>query len=115
MLAFVLPSFARFCMATKLGIAMAARMPIITTTIISSIRVKPFCPFFTLISFPSVERHESEVVQSTHPVAGHVPGRKEGSFGAPVSLEETDARAYGRRSSMSFTRREAELGGGPRA
>src|SRR5262245_28405499 len=42
MLALVLPSLARSCMAMKLGIAIAARMPMITTTIISSIRVKPF-------------------------------------------------------------------------
>src|ERR1700704_6288774 len=42
MLAFVLPSFARLCIAMKFGIAIAARIPMITTTIISSIRVKPF-------------------------------------------------------------------------
>src|SRR5436309_6549908 len=42
MLALVLPSFARFYIAMKLGIAIAARMPMITTTIISSISVKPF-------------------------------------------------------------------------
>src|SRR6185295_14095812 len=41
MLALVLPSLARDCMAMKFGIAIAARMPMITTTIISSIRVKP--------------------------------------------------------------------------
>src|ERR687888_1721423 len=41
MLALVLPSLARFCMAMKLGIAIAARMPMITTTIMSSINVKP--------------------------------------------------------------------------
>src|SRR6266498_5406077 len=43
MLAFVLPSFARTCMAMKLGMAIAARMPMITTTIISSMSVNPFC------------------------------------------------------------------------
>src|SRR5262249_36698493 len=43
MLALVLPSFARSCIAMKFGIAIAARMPMITTTIISSMRVKPFC------------------------------------------------------------------------
>ena len=42
MLALVEPSLARFCIAMKFGIAMAARMPMITTTIISSMRVKPF-------------------------------------------------------------------------
>jgi len=42
MLAFVEPSLARFCIAMKFGIAIAARIPMITTTIISSIRVKPF-------------------------------------------------------------------------
>src|SRR6267143_3830153 len=42
MFAFTLASRARSCMAMKLGIAMAARMPMMTTTIISSIRVKPF-------------------------------------------------------------------------
>src|SRR5262245_10928923 len=41
MFARVLPSRARSCMARKFGIAIAARMPMITTTIISSIRVKP--------------------------------------------------------------------------
>src|SRR4051812_795099 len=40
---FVVPSFARLCMEMKLGIAIAARMPMITTTIISSMRVKPLC------------------------------------------------------------------------
>jgi len=38
----LLPSFARFCIAMKFGIAIAARIPMITTTIISSMRVKPF-------------------------------------------------------------------------
>jgi hypothetical protein len=34
------------CMAvSRLGMAMAARMPMIATTISSSIRVKPFCLF----------------------------------------------------------------------
>src|SRR3954465_204469 len=42
MFAFTLASRARSCMAMKLGIAIAARIPMITTTIISSIRVKPF-------------------------------------------------------------------------
>src|SRR6185369_14961026 len=36
------PSLARDCKAMKFGMAIAARMPMITTTIISSIRVKPF-------------------------------------------------------------------------
>src|SRR5204863_7524556 len=43
MFVLVLPSLARSCIAMKFGIAIAARMPMITTTIISSIRVKPFC------------------------------------------------------------------------
>src|SRR5881394_2728259 len=43
MFALVLPSLARSCIAMKFGIAIAARMPMITTTIISSISVKPFC------------------------------------------------------------------------
>src|SRR5438552_2200781 len=42
MLDLVPPSFARFVIAMKFGIAIAARMPMITTTIISSIKVKPF-------------------------------------------------------------------------
>src|SRR5207249_7379552 len=42
MLALVEPSLALFCIAMRLGIAIAARMPMITTTIISSINVKPF-------------------------------------------------------------------------
>src|SRR6266850_4228038 len=42
MLALVEPSLARFCIAMKFGIAIAARIPMITTTIISSIKVKPF-------------------------------------------------------------------------
>src|SRR5262245_49695109 len=50
MLALVLPSFARFCIAMKFGIAIAARMPMITTTIISSMRVKPFCDLSIAIS-----------------------------------------------------------------
>src|SRR6185503_9856021 len=41
MLAFTLDSRARSCIATKFGIAMAAKIPMITTTIISSISVKP--------------------------------------------------------------------------
>src|SRR5689334_2221949 len=52
MLAFVLPSFARFCIAMKLGIAIAARMPMITTTIISSMRVKPFCDLSIAVFLP---------------------------------------------------------------
>src|SRR5439155_11715396 len=50
MLALVLPSLARSRIAMKLGIAMAARMPMITTTIISSTSVKPLC-VFTITSF----------------------------------------------------------------
>ena len=50
MFALVAPSFARFCMAMKFGIAIAARIPMITTTIMSSMRVKP--AFGRLISFP---------------------------------------------------------------
>src|SRR5712671_3178953 len=42
MFAFTLPSRARSCMATKLGMAIAARIPMMTTTIMSSMRVKPF-------------------------------------------------------------------------
>ena len=42
MFALTLPSFARSCIAMKFGIAIAARIPMITTTIISSISVKPF-------------------------------------------------------------------------
>src|SRR5215471_19274996 len=42
MLALTLASRARSCMATKFGIAIAARIPMITTTIMSSMRVKPF-------------------------------------------------------------------------
>src|SRR5258706_14920877 len=42
MLALVEPSLARFCIAMKFGIAIAARIPMITTTIISSMSVKPF-------------------------------------------------------------------------
>src|SRR5437870_7690944 len=52
MLALVLPSFARFCIAMKLGIAIAARMPMITTTIISSISVKPFSALFMVLTPP---------------------------------------------------------------
>src|SRR6058998_749006 len=37
----VLPSLARSCIAMKLGIAIAARTPMITTTTISSMIVKP--------------------------------------------------------------------------
>src|SRR5712672_3001798 len=33
----------------KLGIAIAARMPMIATTIISSMSVKPFCSFFIVV------------------------------------------------------------------
>src|SRR5258705_3143424 len=43
MFALTVPSLARLCIAMKFGIAMAARIPMITTTIISSISVKPFC------------------------------------------------------------------------
>jgi hypothetical protein len=42
MFAFTLDSRARSCMATKFGIAIAARIPMMTTTIMSSISVKPF-------------------------------------------------------------------------
>src|SRR5207247_4332130 len=63
MLALVEPSLARFCMAMKLGIAIAARMPMMTTTIISSIRVKPFCDltmmlFLLLCRFGAVPPHD---------------------------------------------------------
>src|SRR5213594_4767039 len=53
MLALVLPSFARSCIAMKFGIAIAARMPMITTTIISSISVKPFCDLLMMRSPPA--------------------------------------------------------------
>src|SRR6267378_2035181 len=42
MFAFTLASRARSCMAMKFGIAIAARIPMITTTIMSSMSVKPF-------------------------------------------------------------------------
>ena len=41
MFAFTLASRARSCMAMKFGIAIAAKIPMITTTIISSMSVKP--------------------------------------------------------------------------
>src|SRR5512138_3630874 len=41
MLLLVAPSLARSCIEMKFGMAIAARIPMITTTIISSIRVKP--------------------------------------------------------------------------
>src|SRR2546421_11388574 len=48
-------AFASLCLdrawnLMKFGIAIAARMPMIATTIISSIRVKPFCSLF--IGYP---------------------------------------------------------------
>jgi hypothetical protein len=46
----VADSFAEMRARSKLGIAMAAMMPMIATTISSSIRVKPFC-FFILSTF----------------------------------------------------------------
>src|SRR5438552_10162340 len=52
MLDLVPPSFARFGIAMKLGIAIAARMPMITTTIISSISVKPFSALFMVLTAP---------------------------------------------------------------
>ena len=45
MLALVEPSFARFCIAMKFGIAIAARMPMMTTTIIISISVNARADF----------------------------------------------------------------------
>ena len=49
MLALVEPSFARFCIAMKFGIAIAARMPMMATTIISSMSVKPFFSFLNML------------------------------------------------------------------
>ena len=51
------PIRARFWAPVNLGIAIAARIPIITITTISSIRVKPFClsfypPRFNIIANP---------------------------------------------------------------
>src|SRR5438067_8414212 len=46
MFAFASLCFERAWNLTKFGMAMAARMPMIATTIISSIRVKPFMIFF---------------------------------------------------------------------
>src|SRR5262249_4174812 len=48
----VAPSFARFVIAMKFGIAIAARMPMITTTIISSISVKPFATALLMVLGP---------------------------------------------------------------
>ena len=47
-------AFASLCLARawnlmKFGMAMAARMPMIATTIISSMRVKPFMIFFMML------------------------------------------------------------------
>jgi hypothetical protein len=46
------PNLARSWYLRKLGMAMAARMPMIATTIMSSIRVKPFIIFFFMVSSP---------------------------------------------------------------
>ena len=47
----VADSFAETRARSKLGIAIAAMMPMIATTISSSIRVKPFCFFISVKSF----------------------------------------------------------------
>src|SRR5881398_1029574 len=47
--AFASLCFERAWNLMKLGMAIAARMPMIATTIISSIRVKPFIIFFTRV------------------------------------------------------------------
>jgi hypothetical protein len=52
----VADSFAETRARSKLGIAMAAMMPMIATTISSSIRVKPFC-FFIRSTFLSPILH----------------------------------------------------------
>ena len=44
------PAFADCTNFMYSGMAMAARMPRMTTTIISSTRVKPFLPFFIFVS-----------------------------------------------------------------
>src|SRR5206468_1156203 len=88
MLALVLPSFARFCMAMKLGIAIAARMPMITTTIMSSMSVKPlFClrrmaGYFLLVWVRGRERVR---------LAGNRNARARGG-GGPDSMEGTALR-----------------------
>src|SRR5436305_4158250 len=52
--AFASLCFERAWNLTKFGMAMAARMPMIATTIISSIRVKPFIIFFMRYSFGGI-------------------------------------------------------------
>src|SRR5450432_3733569 len=56
MSAIVLFCFARCIAVSRLGIAIAARMPMIATTISSSIRVKPFC-FLVISNFSLIEDH----------------------------------------------------------
>src|SRR2546423_266353 len=52
MFVLVLPSFARSCMAMKLGIAIAARIPMMTTTTINSMSVNPLALRETNLSPP---------------------------------------------------------------
>src|ERR1043165_10164878 len=71
------PSLAARREARRLGIAMAAMMPMIATTIKSSIREKPFWPFFCCISFRcSLSRRgkiQSQILAPPALISGFVP------------------------------------------
>src|SRR5262245_55360900 len=89
MFALVEPSLARLCMAMKFGMAIAARMPMITTTIISSIRVKPFLPRSMGWSPPCLDRLPDDPYAGFDPdKAGPMPSRREG-----ISLRQDFERA----------------------
>src|SRR5205085_476615 len=59
--------------ASRLGIAMAAMMPMIATTIKSSISEKPFWPFFCCISFFCSLVAGFEVSSRRRASSGHAP------------------------------------------
>src|SRR5262245_27710958 len=75
---FVLPSFARFCIAMKFGIEIAAVIPLMTATIISSIRVKPLSlrMVFTSWGVRAYDCHPSDLLEK----ASRVPRAKASIF-----------------------------------
>src|SRR6266850_763029 len=101
MFAFTLASRARSCMAMKFGIAIAARIPMITTTIISSIRVKPFWP---LIMFEHLLPYRSSVTESSafRHIAAHDQSNAYATPRLGSDLNDTLLRDHGLQRGMKW-------------
>src|SRR6266704_360629 len=86
----------------KFGIAIAARMPMIATTIINSMSVKPFCSFFMDLSLWD---GTSGVLESKARAGRENRGFPRDCAADPVTMESKNVAAVTRRVTPAFAGR----------